>query len=173
MPDITLPTLSRRTCKVVFLFFVSVKKRAILPISVFIPVAVTTAAALPAVTRQPEYTQLALSPSGASSEKVAEASFSAGTLSPVSEDSSAARLSERMRRASAGTKSPVFNITKSPGTSSAGSASRTLPPRTTRHTGEDSDDSASSAFSALRSCVTASMTFITMIANTTSGSIRL
>ena len=151
IPLIILPTLSRRTCKVVFFCFVSVKKRAILPISVLMPVAVTTAAALPAVTRQPEYTQLALSPSGTSAENCAAASFSAGTLSPVKELSSTARLSERMRRASAGTMSPVLSMTISPGTSSSGSVSRTSPPRSTRHMGEESEESASSAFSALRS----------------------
>ena len=53
-PEIIFPTLSRRTCKVVFCCLVSVKKRAILPISVSMPVPTTIAAALPAVTRQPE-----------------------------------------------------------------------------------------------------------------------
>ena len=136
------------------------------------PVSVTTATALPAVTRQPENTMVTRSPSGTSPESFARASFSAGTLSPVREDSSTAKLSELSRRASAGTRSPVFRRMMSPGTSCAGSSSCTFPSRKTRQTGDESVLSASSAFSALRSCVTASAVFMTMTANTTTGSIK-
>ena len=173
MPLMILPTLSRRTCKGVFFCLVSVRKRAILPICVCMPVSVTMATALPAVTRQPENTILARSPSGISPSSCASASFSAGTLSPVNEDSSTARLSDLRRRASAGTRSPVFNRMISPGTRCLGSHSPTEPSRSTRQTGEERLPSASRAFSALRSCVTARMTFITMTAKTTSGSMRL
>ena len=140
------------------------------PISVCMPVAVTTARALPAVTRQPEKTMFTRSPTGASSSVRTSASFSAGSDSPVSEDSSTARPVASMRRASAGTRSPVLRRTTSPGTTAEVSTSVRAPSRSTRQVGLLRSRSASSARSAPRSCVTARMTFMAITARMTTGS---
>ena len=140
------------------------------PISVSMPVAVTTAMALPAVTRQPEKTMLVRSPSAASSSGVAEASFSAASDSPVREDSSTARPVASMRRASAATRSPVLSRRMSPGTTSAVSTSTRAPSRSTRQVGLLRLESASRARSAPRSCVTARTTFRQMMTRMTTGS---
>ena len=61
-----LLNLSRLTCKGVFFSLVLFIRVAILPISVFMPVSVITATALPYVTRLPEYTIFNLSARGVS-----------------------------------------------------------------------------------------------------------
>lgn len=94
------------------------------------------------------------SPSGASAATTASASFSEGTDSPVSADSSDFREEEVSSRASAGTKSPASSRTMSPTTSFEASTMASLPSRSTRACGAERFLSASSAFSALLSCIT-------------------
>ena len=95
---------------------------------------------------------LVLSPMGAFSATASRASFSAGTLSPVSADSSDFKLTLSRRRASAGTKSPASRKIISPGTSSLAAMICSFPSRSTLACGADMFFSASSAFSALLSC---------------------
>ena len=119
---------------------------------------------------QPEKTIVARSPSGASSAMTASAAFSEGTDSPVSADSSLLRLTLRISRASAGTKSPASRRMISPGTSSAASMICSAPSRSTRAWGADRPFSASSAFSALLSCITPTMAFNITISRISTGS---
>ena len=130
------------------------RRFAILPISVSIPVAVTTAVAVPLVIEHPEKTILVLSPRAAFSSITSAAFFSEGTDSPVNADSSLLRLADVINRASAGTKSPASILIISPGTSSDASITISLPLRITRACGADMFFRASNAFSALDSCIT-------------------
>ena len=125
-----------------------------MPISVCIPVAVTTACADPYVMEQPENTMFERSPIAASAATTASASFSVGTDSPVSADSSDLSDEDDIRRASAGTKSPASNFIMSPGTRSEAAMIFSVPSLITRACGADMFLSASSAFSALFSCTT-------------------
>ena len=110
------------------------------------------------------------SPSAASAATSAFASFSAGTDSPVSADSSLLREALSIKRASAGTKSPASTRMMSPGTSLAASMVCSLPLRMTRAWGAESDLSASSAFSALLSCITPMMALAMTMPTMSSGS---
>ena len=143
---------------------------AILPISVSMPVAVTTARAVPYVMLQPEKTMFVRSPMAAFSGTSVSTSFSAGTDSPVSADSSDFRLTARRSRASAGTKSPASSRMRSPGTSIPASMTFSSPPRITRACGADMFFKASSAFSALLSCKTPMIALITTITRIRMGS---
>ena len=143
---------------------------AIFPISVSIPVAVTTATAVPYVMLQPEKTMLLLSPSGASAFGQALASFSAGTDSPVSADSSLFKLTLCKSLASAGTKSPASKRMISPGTNSDASMIDSALSRRTRACGADIFFNASSALSARLSCITPIMAFTTTISKISNGS---
>jgi hypothetical protein len=78
-------------------------------------------------------------------------SFSTGSDSPVSADSSTCSSASVTRRRSAGTLSPASSTTRSPGTSSSEAMVRGRPSRTTRACVCTIDLSASSADSALDS----------------------
>ena len=91
---------------------------AIAPISVAMPVAVTTARPVPCATAVPLNTMSSRSPSGAGAGRVA-ASFSTASLSPVSEASCTRSAAARTSRASAPTASPSPSTSTSPRTSSA------------------------------------------------------
>ena len=147
-----LPSCASFSCKGVCVSDSSARRLAILPISVSIPVAVTTATAVPYVMLHPEKSIFERSPSGAFSSTAASASLSEGTDSPVSADSSLFSRTARRIRASAGMKSPASSRRISPGTSSAASMTISLPSRITRACGADIFFSASRAFSALLSC---------------------
>ena len=167
-----LPSLASFFCRGVLLSFSPASSPAILPICVFIPVPVTAAVAVPLVTAQPEKSILSLSPSGADGETTASASFSAGTDSPVSADSSDLRFALSRRRASAGTKSPASSLIISPGTTSCAEIMCSLPPRITRACGADIFLSASSAFSALFSCTSPITAFRMTMSKMSAGSIN-
>ena len=167
-----LPSCASFCCRGVAVSFSPLKRFAILPISVFMPVLVTTAVAVPYVTEQPENTMFFLSPSGAFSPTSASASFSEGTDSPVNADSSDFKFTLLISRASAGTKSPASRRMTSPGTSSLAFTSFSVPPRRTRAWGADMFFSASSAFSALLSCATPITAFRMTMSNISAGSIN-
>ena len=126
---------------------------AIRPISVSMPVAVTTIAPVPRVTEVFWNSMSARSPSGTSGEASTAGSLATGALSPVSAASWASSVAERSRRPSAGTMSPASTSTMSPGTTSAAGTSATAPSRRTRLCGTCIFDSASTlarAFSSWR-----------------------
>ncbi len=81
----------------------------------------------------------------------AATSFSTGTDSPVSMDSSMRRSRSLNRRRSAGTLSPDCSMTTSPGTRLSAGRLINLPSRLTMARGESMPRMASSAFSALPS----------------------
>ena len=110
------------------------------------------------------------SPSGAPSATAACASFSTGTDSPVSADSSLLRLADSISRASAGTKSPASTRMMSPGTRSLASMTASRPLRSTRACGADMLLSASMAFSALLSCIMPMMALRMTMARISAGS---
>ena len=113
---------------------------------------------------------MVLSPNGAFSSTTVSASFSDGTDSPVSADSSLFKLTLRIRRASAGTKSPASRRIISPGTSIAASITFSSPSRITLAWGADILFNASRAFSALLSCITPIIAFIITMARISTGS---
>ena len=88
----------------------------IFPSSVPAPVAVTIIVALPCVTGVFMNAMLVWSPGFRSSPDSACASLAAGTLSPVSADSSICRALAATMRPSAGTSSPAAISTTSPTT---------------------------------------------------------
>ena len=98
---------------------------AICPVSVAIPVVVTTACPRPRVTAVFMNTAVTRSPSGASGRTCSECDFGTGWASPVRDDSWASRDAVDSSRPSAGTRSPASSTTTSPGTSSSAS-SRTM-----------------------------------------------
>ena len=97
-------------------------------------------------------------------------SFSTGSDSPVSADSSTRRSVSVSSRASAATLSPVSITSTSPTTTSVASITRTSPSRSTRARGLDSRLSASSAVSARYSCDTPMMTLATTMSAITTAS---
>ena len=110
------------------------------------------------------------SPRGAFSSTKASASFSEGTDSPVRADSSLLRLELSSSRASAGTKSPASRWMMSPGTSREASMTSVLPFRNTLAWGADIFFKASSAFSALLSCIIPMMALRITIRRMSTGS---
>ncbi len=101
-----------------------------LPISVDMPVAVTTARPRPRVTAVPSNTMFTRSPSAAGAASV-PVSFATAWLSPVSEASPTVSEATSTRRASALTASPSSSSSTSPGTTSAAGIRCVRPPRTT------------------------------------------
>lgn len=97
--------------------FADTNNSATFPISVVMPVLVTTTSARPRLTVVFMNTIPMRSPMGPSATVTASARFSTGTDSPVSEDSSTDRFAANIRRPSAGTRSPASRRTRSPGTS--------------------------------------------------------
>ena len=122
------------------------------PICVFMPVSVTTAHALPAAALVPANTRFRHSAAGSCAEKISRASFSTGSDSPVSADSSVLNPVVEMSRPSAGMQSPSSSSITSPATTFSAGMRVSLPPRRTCATGALSFCSDSSAFSARLSC---------------------
>lgn len=89
---------------------------AIAPISVAIPVPVTIPRARPLVTVDEEKAMLIRSPTPVSPLRSRRGSFMTGRDSPVSKASSVSKFMTSNNLRSAGTTSPVFNSTMSPGT---------------------------------------------------------
>mmetsp|Transcript_26270 Transcript_26270/g.64858 ORF Transcript_26270/g.64858 Transcript_26270/m.64858 type:complete len:270 (+) Transcript_26270:1901-2710(+) len=113
---------------------VSVSALAIFPISVSEPVLITTPLHLPYTRSVPEKRQLSFMLSSASMLSDSHAaSFGTPAASPVRAACSALTevLCKHVRRRSAGTLSPTFTSTISPGTSSLASIISTLPLRST------------------------------------------
>ena len=124
------PMTATSRCSGVGTSSVAPSSRATRPISVCIPVAVTTATPRPLVIAVPPKTMLVRSASSTGAGSVV-ASFSTGSLSPVSAASATRSELASLRRASAATASPSARTSTSPGTtSSAGMRSRS-PSRTT------------------------------------------
>ena len=123
--------------------WVAVTIPAILPISVALPVAVTTIVAVPRVTWVFWNTRLVRSPSATSPSGNVPASLGIGALSPVSAASCTSSVAEDSIRPSAGTTSPASSSTMSPGTSVVDSICSTCPERRTRACGTCSLASAS------------------------------
>ncbi len=133
------PSCFKRSCKGVGSSSASSIMPAILPISVCMPVAVTTHSPRPLVTMQPMHT-------------ASPACFCTGRLSPVSIDSLHERRTAACKRPSAAILSPSSSSSTSPGTTVRALTSRVLPPRRTRAVGAESSFSASSVFSVRYSC---------------------
>ena len=100
---------------------------AMRPISVRMPVRTTRSSALPRETVVFMNTRFTCSATGSSSLSSRSEIFSTGADSPVSTDSSTARLAVTTSRPSAGTRSPGSSNTTSPGTSPRASISTTWP----------------------------------------------
>ena len=156
----TLPRLLSRFCSGVCSTAAEPSSEAILPISVRMPVAVTTASPRPAVTSVPMYTALA------------DRLLRTGMDSPVSIDSSQARPLQTTSAPSAPIRSPSSNSRRSPATSSADGISRSAPSRKTRAVGALMAFSRSSAFSVRYSCTTPSSALINTIASTENASVN-
>ena len=92
------------------------------------------AGALPPATKVPENAIERRSPSGASAA-TGSGDFSTGTDSPVSAASSICRLRARIRRRSAGTRSPASSRTRSPGTIASAGIDPRRPSRITEAAG--------------------------------------
>ena len=124
---------------------------AIRPISVSMPVAVTTIAPVPRVTEVFWNSMSVRSPRATSAVGSAAASLATGALSPVSAASCVSSVAERMIRPSAGTMSPASTSTMSPGTTSRAGTCTRCPARSTRLCGTCIFDSASTLALALSS----------------------
>jgi hypothetical protein len=124
----------------------------ILPSSVPAPVAVTIMVPLPWVTGVFMKAMLDWSPGPSSASDSGPASLGAGTLSPVSADSSICSALAAMILPSAGTSSPALMITTSPGTTCSAGIADSVPSRRTRAVAFIIDLSAFIALSALPSC---------------------
>ena len=122
-------------------------RRATLPISVAMPVAVTTATPRPRVTAVPLKTMFSRSPSAAVSGTGA-GSLSTGSLSPVSEASAIISDAASTSRPSALTASPSASSRTSPGTSSVAGMRCGRPSRRTPAVGAAIRCSAETASSA-------------------------
>jgi len=101
------------------------------PTSVAIPVAVMTNSPVPRVTLVFMYTMSVRSPSGVPAPATGSVPLAAGTLSPVSADSSISSVAAVSSRPSAGTTSPASIATMSPGTSWPAGTSASWPSRLT------------------------------------------
>ena len=115
---------------------------AIRPISVCMPVAVTTTTAVPRVIAVFWKTMFVRSPSATSTSGRTLAPLATGALSPVSAASWVSRVADRTIRPSAGARSPASRCTMSPGTISAAGTDVRVPPRTMRACGICMADSA-------------------------------
>ena len=130
----------------------SVSIDAMRPISVCIPVAVTTTVAVPRVTEVFWKSMFVRSPSATSGPVRTSEPLLTGALSPVSAASCVSRVAERRMRASAGAMSPASICTTSPGTRSVAATIATEPSRTARLCGTCIRDSASTLARAFSSC---------------------
>ena len=150
MPSVR-PTRSISRWSGVRSFVVAASSVAIRPISVPMPVAVTTARPRPRETAVPLNTMFTRSPSCAGPGS-GPAPLRTGSLSPVSEDSPTVIDAACSRRASALTASPSARTRMSPGTTSWAGIVTSRPSRTTWALGAAMRASAATARSALRSC---------------------
>ena len=116
----------------VFSFGVADSIPAIRPTSVSAPVAVTSITPLPCVTGVCMKAMLTRSPGVSAASARTVASLEAGTLSPVSADSSICSELAATMRPSAGTSSPAVIRTTSPTTISSAEIWASLPSRRTR-----------------------------------------
>ena len=132
-----LPRLASRRCNGVGSIVASPRRPAICPNSVSIPVATTTAAPRPSATTVPAWRSDCRSPSGVSADWPSPTRFSAGRLSPVSDDSWVERKNASTSLASAGTWSPASISMRSPITRSWAGIEEGTPSRTTRASGAD------------------------------------
>ena len=156
----TMPAISTRRrarpsiclCNGVALVSACASTSARRPISVPMPVPVTSSSARPRVTPVFMYAMLRRSPCGAASAATKAASLPTVCDSPVRADSSTSTLCAASRRPSAGTRSPASSSTTSPGTIALASISSTRPARRTRAIGASIFFSAASVFSARYSC---------------------
>ena len=146
------PTCASSFCSGVVSAVACCNMPAIRPISVFMPVAVTTAKPRPYVAAVPLKTMFVLSPSDTSSATAAT-SLATGKLSPVSAASATCRATDRITRASAGIVSPSSMRIMSPGTTSTAATLRRTPSRTTFAFAADICRNAVTACSA-RACCT-------------------
>ena len=105
---------------------------AMWPISVPMPVSVTTNSPRPRVTDVFMNAMQIRSPSGTFSPVTGATSFPTGRLSPVSAASSISSVAATQILPSAGMRLPASTSTTSPGTSSSASISIAWPPRRTR-----------------------------------------
>ena len=138
---LVMPSSSR--CSGDFDRLVAVTIPAIRPISVALPVPVTTNVEVPRVTWVFWNTRLVRSPSATSPSGNVPESLGTGALSPVSAASCTSSVAEDTIRPSAGTTSPASSSTMSPGTSVVDSICSTCPERRTRAWGTCSLASAS------------------------------
>jgi hypothetical protein len=114
--------------------FVRPRRCATLPISVLMPVAVTTARPLPRVTAVALNTMFTRSPRATGPARRVT-SLSTGSLSPVSAASSTVNAAASTSRPSAATLSPSASTRMSPGTMSPAGTRVTAPARTTAAVG--------------------------------------
>jgi len=152
---------SRRTSSGVTSSSASSTRRAILPSSVRIPVAMTRAIPAPRVAAVPLKRRERRSVSAASGG-TGRGSFPTGADSPVSADSFAWRRDEAMMRRSAAIRSPASRITMSPGTRLAAGTTDTASPRRTRARVSTRRRSASTDRTARSSTTNARMAFTAM-----------
>ena len=141
----------------------------ILPSSVPAPVPVTITVALPCVTGLFMNAMFDCSPGPSWSPGSVAASLAAGTLSPVSADSSICSALDAMIRPSAGTWSPAEMRMTSPTTSSSAGISDSAPSRRTRAVAFIIDLSAFIALSALPSCRRPTTAFSTVRASSSTA----
>ena len=118
-PVMNLPSLLRLFSSGVGLSFAPVSMAAMAPISVCMPVANTTAVAVPLNTYEDENKIFFRAESGIFSPSTGEADFISPTLSPVNALSSHFKAAQANTRQSAGTISPSERLITSPGTSSS------------------------------------------------------
>mmetsp|Transcript_25277 Transcript_25277/g.79323 ORF Transcript_25277/g.79323 Transcript_25277/m.79323 type:complete len:321 (-) Transcript_25277:432-1394(-) len=161
-----LPSSSMVSCSGVFGSSMSRSSAKVAPNSVFMPVAVTTARPLPAVTSVPMNTMFlqsasatAVAPSRRTSSRAGDLLF--GSLSPVRLLSSVMSPALATTLASAGTKSPALSTRMSPGTTSRASTLMVTPPRRTLVRGGTRSSSAASACSLRYSCTKATVETMT------------
>ena len=129
----------------------------ILPISLRVPVAITSAIAVPRTTSEPENTHgqiVAAGPPAFGRPAPARAILRTGTDSPVSSDSSVCRSLASTSTASAGTRSPSASTRRSPRTTSRPAMRLRSPSRMTSARGLVRSRSASSTRSVRLSCTT-------------------
>ena len=164
---LVMPSSSRCSGDLVRLVAVTIP--AMRPISVALPVAVTTTVAVPRVTCVFWNTRFVRSPSATSPPGSVAASLGTGALSPVSAASCTSSVAEEMIRPSAGTTSPASSSTMSPGTSPVDSICATWPDRRTRACGTCSFASASTLARAFISWLVPMMTLNSTSPSTTSA----
>ena len=146
MPS-SLPVRSSSRCNGVVSSGVALSSPAMRPISVCMPVAVTTALPCPYVAAVPLKTMLSRSPRGTSS-RIGAIPFVTGRLSPVSAASAVCSAADSIRRPSAGMVSPSSMRMMSPGTTCEAGTLRRVPPRITVASAADIARSAATAASA-------------------------